>query len=86
MVEGALTGDKPTLIAIGEAKGGEAVRTMDDLRRLERLRGLLIARANVTDTKLLLFGRSGFAADVSDAADGRSDVELIDLERLYERD
>jgi len=86
VVEGALTGDKPTLIAIGEAKGGEAVRTMDDLRRLERLRGLLIARANVTDTKLLLFGRSGFAADVSDAADGRSDVELIDLERLYERD
>ncbi len=86
VVEGEQTGDRATLIAIGEAKGGDAVRTMDDLRRLDRLRGLLVARADVSRTRLLLFGRSGFAPDVLDAAERRSDVELVDLERLYEGD
>jgi hypothetical protein len=59
---------------------------MDDLQRLDGLRGLLVARANVSRTRPLLFGRAGFAPDVLDAADRRSDVELIDLERLYEGD
>jgi len=35
---------------------------------------------------LLLFGRSGFKQDVVTAASGRSDIELIDCERLYEGD
>ena len=86
VVEGEQTGARATLIAIGEAKGGEAARTMDDLRRLDRLRSLLVARADVSRTRLLLFGRSGFAPDVLNAAERRSDVELIDLERLYEGD
>ena len=32
------------------------------------------------------FSRSGFAPDVLDAAERRSDVKLVDLERLYEGD
>lgn len=86
VVEGEPTDVKARLIAIGEAKGGDAERTLDDLRRLDRLRALLAARANVSRTKLLLFGRSGFAPDVVEAAHMRSDVELVDLERLYEGD
>jgi len=55
-------------------------------KRLDRLRGLLVARADVSRTRLLLFGRSGFAPDLLAAAQTRSNVELIDLERLYEGD
>jgi hypothetical protein len=83
-VEGERIDDKPALLAIGEAKGGDSVRTLDDLRRMDRLRNLLMSRADVANAKLLLFGRSGFAPDVLDAARTRKDVELIDLERLYE--
>lgn len=74
------------LSAVGEAKGGEASRTMSDLRRLERLRGLLSTRADTSTTKLLLFGRSGFDADVVDLAASRSDIELVDVGRLYDGD
>lgn len=84
VVEGEQVDGEPALLAIGEAKGGESVRTLDDLRRLDRLRNLLASRADVTHAKLLLFGRSGFTPDVLDAAKGRRDVELVDLERLYE--
>ena len=74
------------LQAIGEAKGGEAPRTLGDLRRLERLRELLAVRVDVAEAKLLLFGRSGFEDDVIRAAEGRSEVELIDLRRMFEGD
>lgn len=80
----ATDGDGPKLQAIGEAKGGEAKRAQSDLQRLERLRGLLTSRADAASAKLLLFGRSGFDADLEEAARGREDVELIDLRRLYE--
>jgi hypothetical protein len=84
VVEGEAIDGKPALLAIGEAKGGETVRTLDDLRRLDRLRILLGSTADATHAKLLLFGRSGFAPDVIEASITRKDVELIDLERLYE--
>ena len=85
VAEGATRIDgKPELLAIGEAKGGDAARTIGDLARLDRLKGLLASRANVSRTRLLLFSRSGFATDVVEAARGRRDVELIDLDRLYE--
>lgn len=76
----------PRLLAIGEARSGERPRTMSDLARLERLRGLLSTRADASGARLLLFGRSGFEADLVAAAGCRTDVELIDLERLYEGD
>lgn len=81
---GGKTEGRPRLLAIGEAKSGEALRTLADLARLDRLRGLLAARADVGETRLLLFGRAGFDPDLVAEARRRRDVELIDLERLYE--
>ena len=76
--------EKPRLLAIGEAKSSENPRSLADLARLERLRGLLAARADVGRTRLLLFGRSGFETDLSELVRTRADVELVDLARLYE--
>lgn len=81
--EGSRSDGKPRLLAIGEAKAGDDKRTLSDLNRLDRLRSELATRADVTRTKLLLFGRSGFRRDLKTAAGQRADVELIDLERLY---
>ena len=86
VVEGETEDGQPRLIAIGEAKGGTALRTMGDLERLRRLRDALGRRADVSRAKLLLFGRSGFAPDVIGAGREHPDVELIDLERLYNGD
>jgi hypothetical protein len=78
------TGDRrPSLLAIGEAKGGPSRRSLDDLRRLERIRAQLANRAVVDRTRLLLFSRGGFAADLRAQARVRDDVELVDLDRLY---
>lgn len=74
---------RPVLLAIGEAKGGATRRRVTDLRRLERLREVLAPRAVVDDTRLLLFARGGFEAELAAEARRRHDVELIDLERLY---
>ncbi len=66
--------------AIGEAKAGETVG-MGHLRRLEKARASLGTRA--AHAKLLLFAPT-FQPDLITAADARGDVELIDLDRLYE--
>lgn len=78
----AVDGDTPaerTVVAIGEAKAGEKL-TIGHLKRLESARFALGSRAS--DAKLLLFG-ARFDPALTTAAKGRSDVELIDLERLY---
>jgi hypothetical protein len=82
-VSGNLNADRPQVLAVGEAKGGSAARTLDDLRKLERARSILGERVDTAHARLLLFSRSGFDADVRDAARRRSDLELVDLERLY---
>ena len=84
VVEGETDDGQPQVIAIGEAKGGTAVRSLGDIERLRRLRGALGRRADVSRAKLLLFGRSGFAPDVIRAGQSDPDIELIDLHRLYE--
>jgi AAA+ ATPase superfamily predicted ATPase len=66
--------------AIGEAKWRSRPSEIDQLRRLEHLRQLF---ALPPETKLLLFSRKGFMADLTAEAAGRRDVELVDLERLY---
>jgi uncharacterized protein len=66
--------------AIGEAKAGEAVGTAH-LRRLEKARASLGTRA--AHAKLLLFAPA-FHPDLVTAASARGDVELVDLDRLYE--
>ena len=88
VVEGAgeKVGGRTRLIAIGEAKASHVMRTRADLDRLERLRGQLAKRAEVSQAKLLLFGRSGFDSDLRSLARARRDVELVDLARLYEGD
>lgn len=79
-------GGMPTVLAIGEANSSDRPRGLGDLSRLIRLRGLLARRADVTRTRLLLFGRAGFQPDLVDAARRQPDVELVDLARLYEGD
>jgi hypothetical protein len=70
--------------AIGEAKHSNRARSIADFARLEHIRSLLTDRDQSTPTtKLLLFSASGFARNLTAAADGRDDVELIDLDRMY---
>lgn len=66
--------------ALGEAKAGEIVG-VGHLRRLEKARASLGTRAE--HAKLLLFAPA-FHADLTRAAHARGDLELIDLDRLYE--
>lgn len=83
---GARSGGRTRLLAIGEAKSSGRQRTLGDLERLERLREAVGTRADTDGARLLLFGRSGFDAALRRAAKTRPEVELIDLERLYEGD
>lgn len=69
-----------TVHALGEAKVGEQITTRH-VRRLEDARIALGGRA--ADAKLLLFG-SAFDDAVLAAAGERADLEIVDLERLYE--
>lgn len=72
------------ILCIGEAKSSDRERTLHDLQRLDRARGLLVADgADCAQARLFLFGRSGFAESLRSAAAGRNDVELIDLVRIY---
>jgi len=68
-----------TVLAIGEAKAGETVGA-GHLRALEQARAALGAKA--TDARLLLFATT-FSEALEAEAVARTDVELIDLERLY---
>jgi hypothetical protein len=72
------------LVVLGEAKASASPRGTGDLRRLERARELLVGRGvDAARARLLLFARSGFDRDLEAAARSRSDVELVDLERLW---
>lgn len=71
-----------TVRAIGEAKAGQTV-TERQLARLGTIRSAIGPRA--ARAKLLLFAPA-FHEDLLHAADGRPDVELIDLQRLYHGD
>jgi hypothetical protein len=78
------TGDgRERVLAIGEAKSSDTVGR-GHLRRLEQLRGLLVARDERASDGLkpLLFSGSGFSPALTEQTAGRDDVELIDLERL----
>jgi uncharacterized protein len=69
-----------TVIAIGEAKARDRI-TVHHLQRLEECRAALGARA--VDAKLLLAGVD-FSRGLVGRVGTRSDVELVDLDRLYE--
>jgi uncharacterized protein len=75
-------GDTPAerpVLALGEAKTGEPI-TLAHLEHLERARSALGRRASTA--RLLLFG-SRFTRELTQRRTGRSDVELVDLDRLY---
>jgi hypothetical protein len=83
---GIVVADDPAggrITAIGEVKASGTAMDVRELRRLEHLRGLLPAARVDQPPRLLLFGLSGFSAELAADAAGRPDVELIDLERLY---
>lgn len=73
------TSGERTIAALGEAKSGEQLTTAH-LHRLERARAALGDRAHAAS--LLLVG-TRFERSLTTAARKRSDVELIDLDRLY---
>jgi uncharacterized protein len=78
----APTPGERTVRALGEAKVAERL-TLRHVRRLEEARAALGPVAG--SARLLLFGQSFDEAVLSAAAD-RHDLEVIDLERLYEGD
>lgn len=67
------------IAAIGEAKWQHQRCGPAQLTRLDHLRELL----DTADARLLLFSRSGFTAELTDIAQTRADIELIDIARLY---
>lgn len=78
---------QPSIRAIGEAKDSDRIRGLDDLARLEHIRGLLVDRGvDAAAAKLLIFGRSGFDRALTASARSRGDVELVDLERIRHGD
>lgn len=78
------SGEPDRIVAIGEAKATAGRVDTGEVTRLEHLRELLPADAVGQPPRLLLFSRSGFTADVTRAAGARSDLELVDLARLYQ--
>ena len=75
------------VLALGEAKHTKAKRTPSDLARLEHIRNLAAAKhPSAQSARLLLFSASGFDHNLTQQAAKRKDVELINLERLYEGD
>lgn len=75
------------VLAIGEAKHTTSKRPLSDLTRLDELRDLIAKKQpSAISSKLLLFSASGFEGNLRSAADQRSDVELIDVDRLYNGD
>ncbi len=76
-------GTSPVL-ALGEAKHTARRRTVSDLDRLERIRQLVADKEpSAAEAKLLVFSAAGFDRNLLAMADARPDVELIDLDRLY---
>ncbi len=74
-----------TIQLIGEAKAHQL--DLDALERLDHLGDLLAGRSGVTQSptaKRLLFSARGFTPELAAAGRTRPDVELVDLDRLYE--
>jgi hypothetical protein len=74
---------KDRITAIGEAKGTSTPVGVSELERLEHVRGLLPADRVTRLPKIILVALAGFTSDLVTTARGRSDVELVDADRLY---
>jgi uncharacterized protein len=80
---GPSDGNRPPLLAIGEAKWGD-VMGLGHLERLRHVRELLArnAKFDTRATRIICFSGAGFAADLIAAASA-GDVDLVGLEELY---
>ena len=82
----AAGGRGPTVIqALGEAKASRLDTA--DLARLDRIAALLDRRDRVSmapNARRLLFSLEGFTPELATEAQGRDDVELVDVDRLYD--
>jgi uncharacterized protein len=74
--------DVERICTIGECKAGAEPVGLAELERLDTEVALL-GKRTMPVTKRLLFGRSGFTAELQRFSRKRPDVELIDLQRLY---
>lgn len=74
-----------SVIAIGEAKWRTSPVGVAELRRLQHIGELLsVKHSTAPVVRSMLFSRSGFTDDVTEAATtSNGQVQLIDLERLY---
>jgi hypothetical protein len=79
-------GEPDAVLAIGEVKATAAPVGQAQLDRLAHLRELLPTASYQTLPRLLLFSRNGFTPDLRHTAATRSDLELVDLDRLYRGD
>lgn len=77
------TGADAQVVTLGTVHPGSGPRTTADLTALEHARARIGTRAHTA--RLLLFAAGGFAPELLEAARGRTDVELIGLDRLYGR-
>ncbi len=76
---------RPRAVVLGEAKYSERRCTLDDVRRLERIRGLVAARRDVdaAAARLAIFSASGFTAELAGLARRRNDIVLVNLASMY---
>jgi uncharacterized protein len=81
-LDAVVLGDRDQVLVVGEAKATVEQRSVNDLLRLEHARSLLGPKA--ARARLMLISRSGFDRALRAKAKVRNDVELVDLERLYE--
>jgi AAA+ ATPase superfamily predicted ATPase len=82
-------GEKPRtkglrISLLGEAKATVRRRGLEDLERLEHIRAVLNRDGHdATGAGLAVFSQHGFSQALIDAAAERTDVHLVDLERMY---
>lgn len=75
---------RDALLALGEAKWQETI-TISHLKKLEHIRGLLMARGEpgAENARLLFFSGSGFSDAIMERAGEDPAIQLIGLDRLY---
>ncbi len=79
VVVATAAGSARRVLAIGEVKSTRRPIDVDEVLRLDHLRELI----GQGRPRLLLFSRTGFTTDATRLAGVRTDVELVDLDRLY---
>jgi uncharacterized protein len=74
------------VLAIGEVKAGTEPVGVDQLARLDSLAEAMDVGAPGRQVKKILVARAGFTLELTRAARRRTEVELVDLHRLYSGD